>query len=656
MNFKRFTALALVIMMVFALCPTLKLSVQAQDMTTKKYVLSNAKSSFDLADYVDPEVFEEYLITEFYTCPDYVDISSFGIPNSTDAKNALKNFIWCDTPELFHIYAIGFSGMGNTISQIHVQYYYDQEQYSTMMEELYNESQKFLTGIKGNDSLSDLEKALLIHDRIALNTVYDYPTVWADKSVDENHNAYGPIVLGKAVCQGYAMAYSYLLDQVGIQNEYCASETMNHGWSIVYINGTPYHVDVTWDDGYIEGEVSHDNFLKSTSYFKSNGHNANDYSTLPADSTYDSFFWDDVYSSFELIDDTLYFIERCPDNAKTPFQKLYGYKDGATFELHTIESTWWANKEGGYYWIPNYSRLSANGITLFFSVSDGIYSFDPQTEAINLELTFESETEAIYGFIFKNNSFVYCTAISPNAYLPVDEASYLNYKTHTQAYSGPSAPDPEPDPKPIPQPQLFALSQMFVGTTGAGALLYASPDDSADPIRTLNGVTVTAIGYTEGDEWYMISVSPEEEGFIKAESLTNEASLIEAMGITVKEDTGLYLQPGTTLGALNEKVPSIEITAVNAKGQELTADSFIGTGADINIGTQSLSVSILEIIVSGDLNGDGKLAAMDYFNLRRVLSGYIILGDTENLAADFDKNGRLSSMDYVRLRLALMAS
>ena len=62
--------------------------------------------------------------------------------------------------------------------------------------------------------------------------------------------AYGALVNGLAVCEGYSRAYQLLLYEFGI-NATLATGVANgegHMWNIVNINGSNYHVDVTWDD------------------------------------------------------------------------------------------------------------------------------------------------------------------------------------------------------------------------------------------------------------------------------------------------------------------------------------------------------------------------------------------------------------------------
>ncbi|MBP5617623.1 MAG: leucine-rich repeat protein [Clostridia bacterium] len=90
---------------------------------------------------------------------------------------------------------------------------------------------------------SDYDRALYLHDWLCNNVVYDLNAANA-------HDAYGAMVDGKAVCEGYAEAYQYMLYRVGIQCLMAVGSSKGeaHGWNIVCIGGSYYHVDVTWDD------------------------------------------------------------------------------------------------------------------------------------------------------------------------------------------------------------------------------------------------------------------------------------------------------------------------------------------------------------------------------------------------------------------------
>ena len=73
-----------------------------------------------------------------------------------------------------------------------------------------------------------------------------YDNAAADDSA--SHLAYGALVSGLAVCDGYTGAYNLLLKLEGIE---CTSLfNDSHIWTLATLDGTQYHIDVTWGDQY----------------------------------------------------------------------------------------------------------------------------------------------------------------------------------------------------------------------------------------------------------------------------------------------------------------------------------------------------------------------------------------------------------------------
>ncbi len=123
------------------------------------------------------------------------------------------------------------------------------------------------------DTMSDFEVAQALHDYLVRNCAYD--TNGVDTPVTPSRTAYGALVNGTCVCQGYSLAYKLLLSRAGVPAVFVASDSMSHSWNMVQIEGSWYHVDVTYDDpvytsdsgerydGGFDAEVSHDYFLRS---------------------------------------------------------------------------------------------------------------------------------------------------------------------------------------------------------------------------------------------------------------------------------------------------------------------------------------------------------------------------------------------------------
>ena len=103
-----------------------------------------------------------------------------------------------------------------------------------------------------------------VHD-LLLETVTYNNRVFEDQSGDLARTAYSALVCDSqgtphaSLCSGYAKAYQYLLQQLGMETvvvEGMASsmggEYIGHVWNVVKINGSWQEVDVTWNDSLSE--------------------------------------------------------------------------------------------------------------------------------------------------------------------------------------------------------------------------------------------------------------------------------------------------------------------------------------------------------------------------------------------------------------------
>lgn len=96
----------------------------------------------------------------------------------------------------------------------------------------------------------DYEKIKAIYDYICENVTYDYFESMLGVSTNI-YTAYGALVQGYAVCQGYASLFYRLALELGVDTRVIAgtSRGQSHGWNIVKLNGVYYNLDSTWDAG-----------------------------------------------------------------------------------------------------------------------------------------------------------------------------------------------------------------------------------------------------------------------------------------------------------------------------------------------------------------------------------------------------------------------
>ncbi len=348
---------------------------------------------------VDTKGLIAHLEESMIDCPKRVDISDFGVPYTTEDGIAVQKLIWNGTPLLFHVNGIGLSGSNGIIDYLYFTYYYDAATYQRMLAECVSAA-RVMTGDLINDrSMTDVTKALILHDRIIANCEYDLKGATSGNVSNESQEMYGVLIDGVATCQGYAYAYMYLLREVGIDSYICFSEAMHHDWNIVILNGKKYHVDVTFDDPVydVTGRVYHDYFLLSTKALKASEHNYNDFDSSPTDTTYDNYYWRNSRAEFCVVNGKVYYI----DNEKETLNCL-----GSSTPLAKVSDVWTTAE--GNYWKGNFVRMSTDGAGLLYSKTDGIYRYDISSGSSKniYKPSFSGEAKNIYGFTYDNGYLV----------------------------------------------------------------------------------------------------------------------------------------------------------------------------------------------------------------------------------------------------------
>lgn len=96
--------------------------------------------------------------------------------------------------------------------------------------------------------MSDFDKELALYDYVVTHAEYDSVNNNNGTTPSDSHEAYGILIKGIGVCDGYSKAMALLLNKVGIECSIVASREMDHAWNIVKIDGRWYHIDATFGD------------------------------------------------------------------------------------------------------------------------------------------------------------------------------------------------------------------------------------------------------------------------------------------------------------------------------------------------------------------------------------------------------------------------
>ncbi len=120
-----------------------------------------------------------------------------------------------------------------------------------------------LTGIvnAAQSAADDEAKIRAVNEELVSSVEYSFcsSTDETGKTIYEDgapyiRNAYGALVKGKAVCEGYATAFKCAMDKLGIEcvivQGYASTGTglEPHAWNYVKLDGSWYGVDPTWND------------------------------------------------------------------------------------------------------------------------------------------------------------------------------------------------------------------------------------------------------------------------------------------------------------------------------------------------------------------------------------------------------------------------
>lgn len=273
---------------------------------------------------------------------------------------------------------------------------------------------------KLDDSMTDVEKALFVHDYLVLNTQYSF----ADEGIFDKsyYTAYGALVEHKAVCQGYSIAYAYILNKIGIETVFATSADMDHMWNMIKIDGKYYHVDVTYDDPTLLnsypsdriGRVSHSHFLVGDSTMKNEldhynweGPKANeDYSGIG--------IWSDVDSPMQYLKGKWYYASyKKEENYSTKIYE-YDFINNRRKEVKSFEYMLWPGEEPGLYFDGSYTSVSTVNNQIYYNTPTEIRILHPDTGRSDTILRVKSQNENIYGLALQDGKLLYGVGNNPN--------------------------------------------------------------------------------------------------------------------------------------------------------------------------------------------------------------------------------------------------
>ncbi len=390
-------------------------------------------SAFALTAYAEVEYqdFFEYLIEETDKYEEEVDISEYVRENDwsmNDIKYRLKYF-YLSEPELFFVNREVGVKYNDDLSEVSLlfEYIYPQDEVKTMKKKMKKAALKATEGI--TEDMTDVEKALVVHDYLIINTNYDHK--------EENFSAYNCLVEKSCVCQGYSLAYLYVMrDILGIPCSVIFTDSQNHSWNYIQIDDDWYHVDLTSDDPTFttyagtkydaRGEVIHDNFMKSDEAFYKSSPLHRKWNTmgrpLAGNDKYDDYFWNDTTSAAFKIGDLWYYSSLDKSSPGANYESggatniytnicTYNFETGEKNIIKILDSSWTVyrnpstgKKINGESWYKkSYTKLVAIDGMLYFNSPQYIYRLDPNTGVIKRVYSLRRNNKQIFTIVPEGN-------------------------------------------------------------------------------------------------------------------------------------------------------------------------------------------------------------------------------------------------------------
>jgi len=345
--------------------------------------------------------------TEIYTAliskAEMINLRSYCL--ATKDVSGVFHSVLNENPELFYVDGdFRYSYDSNVVTSLYPSY---DSSYTDEDVDTYRAAVQAVVGML-DPNWSDAEKFLFLHDYLVTHCEYDLTY--------SRYSAYDALVVGSAVCQGYALAFNDLCTQSGISAAVITSQDLDHAWNLVAVNGEYCYVDCTWDDPsnhWYEGYCAHSNFLLSRNTF-AKSHNSTDwtngtknvYSSVATSSRYDSAWWQGVITAVARIGNLGAYTLKS-DNAHI---YLRDFLSSSVRELSLPDVAYWNVWNGnGSYWVGNFSSSAALGGSFYFTMPTAIWSLSTTGEMNRVYSLTKVEQSAgyLYGMVSSGTSLYY---------------------------------------------------------------------------------------------------------------------------------------------------------------------------------------------------------------------------------------------------------
>lgn len=133
--------------------------------------------------------------------------------------------------------------------------------------------------------------------------------------------------------------------------------------------------------------------------------------------------------------------------------------------------------------------------------------------------------------------------------------------------------------------------------------------------------------------------------------LQNIENILKKQNVSLNHTYLSGMKVGSNISALTNALSTLGKVVAYDKSNQVIKSASVATGQKIVVTSSSNNERCtLEIVIRGDVNGDGKISAIDYVKIRNKLDGKKGLAGSEFQGADVNLDGKISAIDYVKIR------
>lgn len=177
--------------------------------------------------------------------------------------------------------------------------------------------------------------------------------------------------------------------------------------------------------------------------------------------------------------------------------------------------------------------------------------------------------------------------------------------------------------------------------------LYNFYNIGASGTFTAYGGIVWASGGHPSTYSFLKGLDGNNTGGSEITSPTNLDKYITNAGYKVSGSYIYGIKSNTNVSTIKNKMSGVNVSISGNKG------NLVGTGTTITLSKDGTTYS-KTVIISGDVDGDGKIAATDYVAIKNSIMEIGSLSNVQKLGADMNSNNRVDAGDYVAIKNYIM--